>query len=140
MNNQICLYHCVQNDRAISEIKKEGANLLCIWAKSTIPIIFEHVAETICRHLIKKEGASWSCPANTMEENNWESSQFLCFFRPAFFFAGTYLKQNQYLYDGCENTPSAIYLDWLHIFSQYVFLEKVQGRELNAAGQTIFAN
>lgn len=28
----------------------------------------------------------------------------------------------------------------LHIFDQYVFSEKVQGHDLNAAGQTIFAN
>lgn len=75
-----------------------------------------------------------------MEENNWESSWFLCFLRAAFFCHGIYLKQNQYLYDGCENTPSSIYLGWLHIFDQYVFSEKVQGHDLNAAGQTIFAN
>lgn len=43
MNNWMSLYHCVQNDRPISEIKKEGANLQCTWAKSAVPIIFKHV-------------------------------------------------------------------------------------------------
>lgn len=57
-----------------------------------------------------------------------------------FFFAGTYLKQIQYLYDGYENTPSAIYLSWLHVFNQHVFSEKAQGHNLNAPGQTILTN